>query len=339
MKKKQVSVIRWAEDIRFLSRIDKLLVENRKNWTSVFKKLGRREQFIVKNPQNLRRRFGENKHHIESIKTNKPRSLKSKIDTITSPARVLILDIETAPLRSYTWGLWKQNVSMNQIMSDWFMLTWSAKWLFENKVFSDRLTSKEALDQNDKRISKNIWKLLDEADIIIAHNAYQFDIKRLNTRFLINGFDAPMPYQIIDTLEHAKKRFKISSNRLDYINKMLGLSRKIDTGGFELWDGCMKGDTKSLVKMEQYNIKDVKILEETYLRIRSWIKPHPNMGLFVDENITSCPSCGSTDISFGRKPYVTTACLYELFRCENCGSIGRNKKAIKNKTMGRSVPR
>lgn len=256
-----------------------------------------------------------------------------------TPARVLILDIETAPLRSYTWGLWKQDIAPGQIIYDWFMLTWSAKWLFENEIFSDRLTSKEALIQDDKRISKTIWVLLDEADIVIAHNANQFDIKRLNTRFLINGLNSPMPYQTIDTLEHAKKRFKISSNRLDYINKILGLGRKIDTGGFELWDRCIQGDAKALKKMEEYNREDVKILEETYLRIRSWIKPHPNIGLFVEDDVTSCPSCGGNHITFSNKPYATTANFYDLFRCDDCGSIGRSKKCIPNKSMTRSVPR
>ncbi|KKK55411.1 hypothetical protein LCGC14_3074810, partial [marine sediment metagenome] len=62
-----------------------------------------------------------------------------------TPAKVLVFDVETAPLRSYTWGLWKQNIQTSHIISDWFMLTWSAKWLFGEEVFSDRLTSKEAL--------------------------------------------------------------------------------------------------------------------------------------------------------------------------------------------------
>ena len=187
----------------------------------------------------------------------------------TSPAKILIFDVETAPLRSYTWGLWKQNVQPNQIISDWFMLTWAAKWLFDNDVYSDRLTPKEAINQNDKRISQSIWNLINEADIIIAHNAVKFDVKKLNTRFLINGLNPPMPYQVIDTLQHLRKRFNISSNRLDYVNKVLGIGRKMETGGFELWDGCLKGNPDSLKKMEKYNIKDVKILEEKYLRIRN----------------------------------------------------------------------
>ncbi len=257
----------------------------------------------------------------------------------TTPANVLILDIETAPLRSYTWGLWKQNVAMNQIISDWFMLTWSAKWLFDDDTLSDKLTPAEAIDQNDSRISKTIWELLNTADIIIAHNAIRFDVKKMNTRFLINGLNPPMPYQVIDTLDHAKKRFAISSNRLDYINKVLGIGRKMDTGGFELWDGCMRGDKASLQKMEDYNRVDVGILEETYLRMRPWIKPHPNMGLFIEDDVTACPTCGSVNIEFNGKPYATTANLYELFRCGECGSIGRNKKPLPNTSDTRSVPR
>ena len=261
------------------------------------------------------------------------------IELSQQPARVLILDIETAPLQSYTWGLWKQNIAVSQIESDWFMLTWSAKWLFDDTIMSDRLTSREAIDQDDARLSKGIWNLLDEADIIIAHNANRFDIPRLNTRFLISGLDPPMPYQVIDTLEHVRKRFSISSNRLDYVNSVLGLNRKIDTGGFELWADCMKGDVTALKKMEEYNKADVSILEETYLRIRSWIKPHPNIGLFIGEGIEVCPTCGSGHIVFSNKPYATSANLYDAFRCSDCGSTGRSRKAATKSTLTRALPK
>lgn len=262
-----------------------------------------------------------------------------EISLTPTPAKILLLDVETAPLRSFTWGLWQQNVAPIQIISDWFMLTWSAKWLFEEEIFSDRLQSKEAIEQDDKRISKSIWTLVDKADIIIAHNANKFDMKRLNTRFLLNDLNPPMPYQVIDTLDHARKRFAISSNRLDYINKQLGIPGKISTS-FELWIGCMKGDVSSLKEMEEYNKRDVKILEETYLKLRAWIKPHPNIGLFIEEDVTACPTCGSEDIVFSNKPYATTANLYDQFRCSNCGSVGRDKKPIKgSNSKTRSVPR
>ena len=259
--------------------------------------------------------------------------------TRKTPAKVLIFDVETAPLKTYVWGLWDQNVQTNHIISDWFMLTWSAKWLFSSDVMSDGLTSAEALVQDDRRVTASIWKLLDEADIIIAHNAIKFDVKKLNTRFLLNELNPPMPYQVIDTLLHLRNKFSLSSNKLDYACQMLGLEGKMDTGGFELWDGCIKGDKNSLAKMEEYNRKDVVILEDLYLRIRSWIRPHPNMGLFIEDDVAVCPSCASKKITFGGTPYRTSASAFESFRCDDCGSVGRSKKSNHKISATRSVPK
>lgn len=247
-------------------------------------------------------------------------------EEIIHEAKILILDIETAPIRAYVWGIWNQNVNIEMIESDWFCLTWAAKWLFDKKVYSGSLTSKESLKQDDSRIIKGIWALLNEADIVIAHNADQFDIPKLNSRFIQHKLNPPLPYQTIDTLKHIRKQFGFTSNKLDYVNKLLNLERKQDTGGFKLWEGCYNGNQASLNKMLSYNITDVKILEETYLRIRSWIKPHPNCGLFIlDEGQERCPTCTSNDLVNEGKSYATTANQFELLRCNNCGATGRKR--------------
>jgi len=148
-----------------------------------------------------------------------------------SPAKILVLDIETAPLLAYVWGVWNINIghNMQMVQKHWFMLTWSAKWLFDDKIFSDKLTPEEIFAQDDSRITKSIWELVNEADVVIAHNGIKFDMKRLNTRFLRHRLPPPMPYQIIDTLVHVKKQFALSSNRLAEIGKFLGLGEKLDT--------------------------------------------------------------------------------------------------------------
>lgn len=255
--------------------------------------------------------------------TNSRKPFKEEVNT---SAKVLVLDIETAPIRAFVWGIWNQNVALNQIQSDWFCLTWAAKWLFEDKVYHARLTPKEVAKQNDKRIIQGIWELINEADIVIAHNGEKFDMPKLNSRFIINDLHPPLPYQQIDTLKHIRRQFGFTSNKLDYVNKLLNLERKTDTGGFELWEKCMAGDDEALKEMEMYNINDVRILEETYLHIRAWIKPHPNMGLFIlDESQSRCPSCGSADLSDMGKLYYTTANAYETTRCNNCGASGRKR--------------
>lgn len=265
-------------------------------------------------------------------------------EEVNTSAKVLILDIETAPIRAYVWGIWQQNVNLNMIQSDWFCLTWAAKWLFEDKVYSAKINSEEVIRQDDKRIIQGIWELVNQADIIIAHNGEKFDIPRLNSRFILNGLQPPLPYQQIDTLKHIRRQFGFTSNKLDYVNKLLNLERKTDTGGFELWEKCMKGDQDALKLMEKYNVNDVRILEETYLHIRAWIKPHPNMGLFIlDESQSRCPSCGSLELQEMGKNYYTSANAYVAQRCGNCGATARKRMADINikqrRHLSMSIPK
>lgn len=275
--------------------------------------------------------FGKKTRELTTDKSNyKPltydTAYKPFKEVVNTSAKVLILDIETAPILAYTWGIWNQNIQPSNIHTDWFCLTWAAKWLFEDKVYSGKLTSNEAKTQDDSRIIKGIWQLLNEADIVIAHNGQKFDLPKLNSRFIINKLHPPLPYQQIDTLLHIRRQFGFTSNKLDYVNHLLNLPRKKENDGMPLWVGCYKGDTKCLSEMLAYNIEDVRILEETYLRIRAWIKPHPNMGLFIlDETQDRCPSCGSNDLKAEGKEYKTTANSYEQFRCNNCGSVGRKR--------------
>lgn len=274
------------------------------------------------------RRLMSDKSLIQPLNYNTVNSPKSFKEEINTTAKVLVMDIETAPISAYVWGIWNQNIAVNQIQSDWFCLTWAAKWLFEDKVYSARLTPKEVLAQDDKRIIKGVWELINKADIVIAHNGEKFDVPKLNARFVINNLQPPLPYQQIDTLKHIRRQFGFTSNKLDYVNKLLNLKRKTDTGGFELWENCMKGDKQSLTLMEEYNVNDVKILEETYLHIRAWIKPHPNMGLFIlDESQSRCPSCGSKDMIEMGKHYNTPANIYVSLRCGNCGATARKRLA------------
>ena len=254
----------------------------------------------------------------------------STMEKINTSAKVLILDIETAPISAYVWGIWNQNVGTHQIQSDWFCLTWAAKWLFEDKVYSAKLKPAEVLEQDDKRIIEGIWKLVNEADIVIAHNGEKFDMPKVNSRFIINGLRPPLPYQQIDTLKHIRRQFGFTSNKLDYVNKLLNLERKKETN-FDLWERCMKGNKDALKEMEDYNVQDVRILEETYLLIRAWIKPHPNMGLFIlDEKEHRCPNCGSSDLEIMGKTYNTPANVYELMRCSNCGASSRKRLGSAN---------
>ena len=109
---------------------------------------------------------------------------------MTGP-KVLLLDIETAPNRVYTWGLFKQNVSINQIEEPGYTLCWAAKWLGKPRVMW------EGISHHDDFIL-GIWKLLDEADIVVHYNGSKFDIPVLNKEFILADRTPPSPYIKVD---------------------------------------------------------------------------------------------------------------------------------------------
>lgn len=242
-------------------------------------------------------------------------------------AKILVLDIETAPLQVYVWRVWKENVGVDQIESEWFMLTWSAKWLFEDTILSDKLTSREAKKEDDRRIVKSVWKLLDEADIVIMHNGDSFDRPKMNTRFIVHGFKPTTLYQTIDTKKIAAKQFGFTHNSLNGLSKLFGFGEKIHTE-FYLWKRCVAGNEDALAEMETYNKQDVFLLEDVYLKLRPWIKNHPNIGLFIDSNEPVCPACGSKNITFKEGNYYTTqVSRFPVFQCE-CGAVGRARRSV-----------
>lgn len=257
----------------------------------------------------------------------------------TSSPRILIFDLETAPMSAYVWGRWNQNISLSATISEWFVLCWSAKWLYSDYMMSDKLTSEEVLNEDDSRIMKSLWTLVDEADIIIAHNAKRADVKWMNSRFIINGLNPPKPYYIIDTLEVAKKEFKFSSNKLDALAGYFGIEHKLDTN-FDLWKKCLKGDVEALNYMCEYNKVDVDILEKVYIKMRPWIKNHPNLGNILESRDNRCSLCSSKDIKIiPDKYYYTSVGKYPIYRCSKCGGISRGRKSLNNNTRLTSIAR
>ena len=255
-------------------------------------------------------------------------------------AKILLFDIETAPMEVYVWQLQNNNyIHITQVIKDWSIICWRAKWLFDSEIQGACQTPKEAVARDDGRITRELWKLIDEADILIAHNLKNFDLKKANTKFLLHDLQPPSPFQIIDTLQVARSQFKMSSNKLDYLCQMLGIGAKLDTG-FELWKGCLAGDKHSLDMMYKYCGQDTAILEDLYLKLRPWIKSHPNMGLYYDNEELRCANCGSENLNIEGRSYYTPAGRYQVYRCRDCQSLTRRRQAQKrDPKLLRSVAR
>lgn len=265
------------------------------------------------------------RRHAGSWESRVRKKTGEKIEQVV-PARILLLDIETSPMEVYVWNLiGNKYISPKNIIKPWSILSWSAKWLFEPTVISQRVSGRDARDREDRNILSGMWDLLNEANIVVAHNGARFDIRRLNARFVAAGLLPPMPYRVIDTLRVARNRFDFPSYKLDEINKWLDLSPK-QHSDFEMWVRCVHGDDEALETMKVYNESDVLVLEELYLALRPWIKSHPNIGLYINTNETVCTNCGNKDLEW-KGFYFTPAGKYEAFRCTACGAIGRSRKS------------
>lgn len=259
---------------------------------------------------------------------------------------VLLLDIETAPLLSFTWGIWQQDVALSQVNKDWHLLSWSAKYYRNdsgevfgphNKImYADQRKAKNV--ENDRKLLGSIWKLLDSADIVITQNGISFDAKKLNARFIINGFKPPRSYKHIDTKRIATKKFGFTSNKLEYLTEKLCKTYKKSKhkkfSGFELWKECLAGNEKAWKEMEHYNKLDVLALEELYNKLQPWDN-NLNVNIYNDNIINKC-SCGSNQLKKNGFAYTSSG-KYQRFVCSSCGSETRSKKNLFNKEKRESL--
>lgn len=267
----------------------------------------------------LARQFNASKRHARRAKALANPSTNSM-------PKILMLDIETLPMEVLVWGLYKQRIPYANKLKDWSMLCWCGKWLFEDKIFGEFVSGKDAIARSDLSIM-GIHRLMDEADIVVAHNGNKFDIPKLNTRFLFNGFGPVTPYQSVDTYQVARKQFGIYSNALDGIAEFLGLERK-GSSAYGWWkEAAVNGDDKSIRKLFEYCKQDITVLEDVYLELLPWIKSHPNYGLYMDQDNPVCPNCGSSKLKY-KGYYYTQVNKFQSFICKDCGAISRNRSTI-----------
>lgn len=255
--------------------------------------------------------------------------------------KILVYDIETAPILGHVWGLWDNNISLNQIERDWHVLSWAAKWLDDPKskvMYADQSEAKDLT--NDKKMLKGLWDLLNEADIVITHNGKKFDEKKINARFILNGMPPTAPYRHIDTLQIAKRRFAFTSNKLEYIaDKLLAGEKKSSHkkfSGFELWTECLKGNKQAWKEMKKYNIQDVHVLELVYRKLSAW-DSSINFNVYHDKDETVC-KCGNDEFHKRGFKYTNSA-KYQVYRCTECGHATRGSENLLDKKKRQGLRR
>jgi hypothetical protein len=228
-----------------------------------------------------------------------------------SDPKVYLIDIETSPNLGYTWGKYEQNLL--RFKKEWELLSFAYKVLDEKDT--DCVSRPEFRDKTDKALTKAVWNVFNDADVLVGHNIDKFDNRKVRAKFVEHGLAPPKPYKTIDTLKIARSQFAFNSNSLNDLAFTLKLGKKVHTGGIDLWFGCMEGDPKSWAKMVEYNIYDVVLLEKVYHRLRSWYPSHPNFALY--DGRPGCPVCSSPRVQ--RRGYqVLRQRMAGRFQCQNC---------------------
>lgn len=279
--------------------------------------------------------YGKNRRAEE--KKIKPKSPGGKM-------KVLMLDIETTPDKNYTWGRWNVNIGINQTIEEGEMICFAAKWYGQDEIefYAD-------WENGHLGMIQEAWRLLDEADVVVHFYGSKFDIPHMNTCFLRYGYPPPSPFKQVDLKMVVGKQFKFSSNKLEFVSRVLGLEGKVEHEGFPLWDKVMNETRRNGLKpfseeieadakarMKVYNERDVFLLDEVYEALLPWIPSHPHRHLY--EEGRGCPTCGA-DIEFmQREGYAyTKLSKFKQFRCIVCDSWFRSNRREQGVSLQESV--
>lgn len=254
-----------------------------------------------------------------------------------SGPKIGLIDIETAPIEGNVWGLFDQTVGLNQIKTEWSVLSYTYKELGAPKsklVYSD--TSGDP--RNDDIICGELWDILHENDFLIAQNGKRFDLRKIKARLIMKGYTPPSPVQIIDTMLMARSVASFTSNKLEWLSTYLSnvpKSKHKDFPGFELWSECLADNPKAWASMRKYNIVDVLSMEEVYMRLRPWTK-HPNVAAYHDDDEMRCPTCGSTHLRQDGHTF-TNVSQYHRYQCQDCHAWSRSRYTVNSKSKRQAL--
>lgn len=249
------------------------------------------------------------------------------LQTLVNPPKILILDIETSQMKFKAWRPGQQYLGYDRMIEDWSILSWSAKWMGspeDKMMYAD--TRNEKNPKNDKKIVKQIWQLLEEADIVLTQNGDRFDLPKLRSRFEFYQLGEPSYFEKWDSYKIANKYLGEASHSLGFMTKKF--CKKYNKSGHKkypgitLWDECEAGNKEAFQEMEDYNKIDVLALEEYYVtRLRHWHKP--NINIYHNQDTYYC-ACGSSSFKDLKPiPHSTQTILQK--RCTVCKAVHKIK--------------
>lgn len=228
--------------------------------------------------------------------------------------KVLHLDIETSPNVAYVWGLFKQNISLSQLLEPTRVICAAYSWEGDDAYHF----AAEWKRGGRKRMIAELWRVLSEADAVVHYNGASFDVPHLNREFLELKLGPPAPFAQVDLYRAVKANFRFPSAKLAHVADVLELGDdgKLHTDMW-LWNRVLDGDPDAREEMERYNVEDVVLLKDLYTALLPWIPRHPNTGLYADA-LSVCTACGSENVI--KEGFAFTgAGKFQRYSCSDCG--------------------
>lgn len=212
---------------------------------------------------------------------------------------VEFIDIETSLNQAYVFRTGKQSVNANQLTTTTKILTVAggsmydlytkgkkAVWGISNHHFK---TPFKKDPHDDTKLLEKVWKILDKADVIVAHNG-RFDEGWLRGRFLELGWKQPSRFSLVCTYQGLRK-YNMTSKKLDELSQNLCGTKKISTD-FNLWLRCAKGEVKAFEEMLKYNKGDIyDTMFKVYMRTCQY---YPQKSVDMTDHSSEVPQCRVT---------------------------------------------
>ena len=247
--------------------------------------------------------------------------------------RIILWDIETTHNLAAVFQLKNQDyIQAENIVQERYIVCAAWKELGSKKVHAvsvlDDPKRYKRNPHDDYHVVSTLHKVLSEADVLVAHNGDEYDIKFTEGRMLVQGLPPLPTIPKIDTLKTARNRFLLNANNLNYLGKLLkvGGKKPTKTG---LWLKVLAGGIagmKAIREMVSYNKGDVGLLEGVFLKLRPYIANHIHFQLFGGAG--ECPRCGSKHVQ-ARGLHRATTQVYRRFQCQGCGGWFRRKQGEK----------
>ena len=253
--------------------------------------------------------------------------------------RIYLWDIETAKIKfshyGYSRKLLNPYLSSDAIERPLWIPCASWKMLGVDKIYSacvldDKKRFKKAY-HDDYVVVKALWDMVHEVDVLVGHNGDAFDWKKFTARCAVHNLAPPPRPLFVDTLKVARSCFGFDANDLRFLARLFELPQKKEQAPD--WDLIAIGDEDEIKRCARYNKQDIRVLEPIYLKLRPWMKNHPNVNVAHDLPHSVCPACASPNIK-KRGFNLSRTGRRQRYQCNDCGawcSGTKSEKVVKVK--------